>query len=277
MQSRAKDTVQPIDLKCLRWRGVWLPTVGFAVALLVEGALETDPNSDWHEPMLAVHGLMIAAIAVGMYLFSNWMFGIIRQDREGILAISRPVGESASRVPIGHLHDHLQRVLANLRDIQDLARGEILQQATLGQSVRRKAWLIFGLVIAVGLAAAGLIGTAMARSILHPLRELQTAAGRFGADNLTARTAPDRGDELLELGTSVKAMAERIRDLIASQMIPVASERVVPLTVSIGVADFPEDTASEGQLISLAEQALDAAKRAGRNCVSRWEASAEAE
>ena len=91
MEPGINYTVQPIDLRRLRWLGVWLPLAAIAVVLLAEGALETYPDPTWHDPMIVVHGLMIVVIGLGMYVSSNWMFGIIRKDREEILQRSRDV------------------------------------------------------------------------------------------------------------------------------------------------------------------------------------------
>ena len=66
------------------------------------------------------------------------------------------------------------------------------------------------------------------------------------------------------------AMAERIRDIVATQPITIAPGRTVGLTVSIGVATYPHDADSEEKLIGAADQALYAAKNAGRNRVCQW-------
>ena len=42
------------------------------------------------------------------------------------------------------------------------------------------------------------------------------------------------------------------------------------MTVSMGVATFPEDGESEEKVIGAADRALYAAKQAGRNQVRRW-------
>lgn len=72
------------------------------------------------------------------------------------------------------------------------------------------------------------------------------------------------------LGPGTLAIAERIRAAIAAQPIALA-EGVVPITVSIGVATFPEDAESGAQIITAADQALYAAKQRGRNRVVCYE------
>jgi diguanylate cyclase (GGDEF)-like protein len=74
-------------------------------------------------------------------------------------------------------------------------------------------------------------------------------------------------------GPGALAVAERMRDIIATSMITIAPRQVVNLTVSIGVASYPEDAESEERLIGAADQALYAAKQAGRNRACRWSRS----
>ncbi len=65
------------------------------------------------------------------------------------------------------------------------------------------------------------------------------------------------------------AMAERLRHVVAAQPIGIGSGRKLNLTVSIGLATYPDDADAEGPLIAAADQALYAAKNGGRNRVCR--------
>ena len=60
-----------------------------------------------------------------------------------------------------------------------------------------------------------------------------------------------------------------MRDIIATHPIPIPRGESVNLTVSIGVATFPDDGDSEEKLIGAADRALYAAKQAGRNQARR--------
>jgi len=71
-------------------------------------------------------------------------------------------------------------------------------------------------------------------------------------------------------GHGAFAMADRIRDTIATYPITIGRERSVNLTVSIGVATYPHDADSEEKLIGAADQALYAAKNGGRNRVCQF-------
>ncbi len=63
-------------------------------------------------------------------------------------------------------------------------------------------------------------------------------------------------------------LAERLRDRVASQLFqqtPATRDEV--LTISVGVASFPDDAADAEALVRAADAALYKAKHAGRNCV----------
>ena len=64
-------------------------------------------------------------------------------------------------------------------------------------------------------------------------------------------------------------IAERLRQLVEIHPIR-AYDEVLSQTVSIGVAGFPDEAQALEALIERADQALYAAKRAGRNRVVRW-------
>ena len=62
--------------------------------------------------------------------------------------------------------------------------------------------------------------------------------------------------------------AERIRKQIAETTFPhMESQPGKAITVSVGVSTYPEDAESSGELVDRADQAMYAAKRAGRNQV----------
>ncbi len=314
----------------------------------------------------------------------EWKRG--RSIGESVLAIPLPVGDADAARTLERLDASIDRVLDRLDHVHTLAQGEIVGQLTLAHDIRRRALLIIATVFVVGLGTAILVGRALARSILLPLRILEEGAARFGAGDLAHRVPLATWDELGQLGRSFNAMAEklassqaaledlsihdgltglynyrefqrrlteeaersgrygrpfsllmldidhfkivndtcghlagdealrqfsalirrevrpvdqvaryggeefvialpetagpgalavaeRMRDIIATYAITVAPGQVVNLTVSIGVASYPEDAESEERLIGAADQALYAAKQAGRNRACRWSKS----
>jgi len=93
--------------------------------------------------------------------------------------------------------------------------------------------------------------------------------GRFGGEEFVVLLVGADGDEDARVGAVT--VAERIRGRVAGMSVDVPDLRgsvvVDALTVSIGGATFPADGADLGQLLEVADTAMYAAKRAGRNAV----------
>jgi diguanylate cyclase (GGDEF)-like protein len=83
---------------------------------------------------------------------------------------------------------------------------------------------------------------------------------RYGGEEFAMIVPQTTKQECLQL-------TERMRKAISDLKIPFDSSISVSITVSIGVASIPEDAATREELFFLADQALYAAKRAGRNRV----------
>jgi diguanylate cyclase (GGDEF)-like protein len=71
---------------------------------------------------------------------------------------------------------------------------------------------------------------------------------------------------------AAKVLAERLRRAIAREPIQVNNELSIPLTISVGVAVFPDHAQNESDLVAAADAALYRAKQDGRNCVRVAEA-----
>jgi len=72
-------------------------------------------------------------------------------------------------------------------------------------------------------------------------------------------------------GPGALTLAERLRARVAGHAISVTADQTASLTVSIGLASYPDKTDSVQKLVSAADRALYAAKSAGRNRVCRWD------
>jgi diguanylate cyclase (GGDEF)-like protein len=98
--------------------------------------------------------------------------------------------------------------------------------------------------------------------VLATVREMDTVA-RYGGEEF-AVVLPQTD------ATAGMGVAERIRGTVASAPIPAGLAGELPLTVSIGVAVYPEDATTKGGLVDCADKALYAAKKTGRNRVVRF-------
>jgi len=101
---------------------------------------------------------------------------------------------------------------------------------------------------------------------------------RFVAEKITAnirgtdRAARYGGEEFAVIMPSVEGsaavrVAERIREKIAGEPLHFESGTTLSVTVSIGVASFPEHGRTEQELVAAADAALYRAKEGGRNRV----------
>ncbi|MEQ7006250.1 ATP-binding protein [Actinopolymorpha sp. B17G11] len=97
-----------------------------------------------------------------------------------------------------------------------------------------RAWLILGL-LGAGLLVLGLVvADRLARSTVRSLHDLDAVARRLGDGDLDARARPASVPELSEVGTTLNALAGRIRELLTRERESVAdlSHRIrTPLTV----------------------------------------------
>jgi len=106
----------------------------------------------------------------------------------------------------------------------------------------------------------------LAKILLRKTRGIDTVA-RFGGEEfivILPRTSK----------ANAELVAEKLRDCVEKTNF--VGEGAVPggsLTVSVGVAAYPDDASTPQQLIERADWALYEAKAAGRNTVSAWEES----
>jgi diguanylate cyclase (GGDEF)-like protein len=92
------------------------------------------------------------------------------------------------------------------------------------------------------------------------------AAARFGGDEFAAFLL----DADLHQGV---VAAERIREAVEEYTFSIVrqgSKATHHITLSIGVASFPEDSSDPIELVEMADSALYRAKREGRNLVAAY-------
>jgi len=71
-------------------------------------------------------------------------------------------------------------------------------------------------------------------------------------------------------GAVAAETADRLCKLIRTEPVPAGGDLRLPLTLSLGVAVFPADTAKGDDIVTAADRALYAAKTGGRNRVVRY-------
>jgi diguanylate cyclase (GGDEF)-like protein len=117
-----------------------------------------------------------------------------------------------------------------------------------------------------------LAGDDLLRSMSEALREVTREGevlGRYGGEEFLL-LMPNADKEAAMRG------AERIRAAIAKRAFHFSDGQPLGhISISGGVAAFPEDGRSAGQLIAAADQALYEAKRRGRDCVLRFEGAGQ--
>jgi len=72
-------------------------------------------------------------------------------------------------------------------------------------------------------------------------------------------------------GAGAEVFANKLREEIAAQTMT-SDKGPFKVTISMGIAEYPQDGQSRADLIERADQALYQCKRGGRNCVFRWSA-----
>jgi len=99
----------------------------------------------------------------------------------------------------------------------------------------------------------------LSKVLLECIRQVDTLA-RYGGDEFTILLVDTGHDDAL-------AVSERIRRTVAETLFEAADGAPIRLTISIGVATFPDHSDSREGMLDLADKAMYRAKSLGRNCV----------
>lgn len=129
---------------------------------------------------------------------------------KAILTVPQERGNSATPGEMKRLETHINHVVGTLDQIHYLLHREINKRLALAHAAKRRILLIIVSVFGVALGASVLAGTALARSILLPLKALEEGADRFGEGNLSHRVTLITKDELGQLARGFNAMAEKL-------------------------------------------------------------------
>ena len=98
--------------------------------------------------------------------------------------------------------------------------------------------------------------------LLASVREMDTVARYGGEEFAVILPETDAGNG--------RRVAERLRSAVAASPVEAGLAGPLPVTISVGLAVYPEDAASKAALVECADKALYAAKRTGKDRVVRY-------
>src|SRR5436189_2553231 len=162
-----------------------------------------------------------------------------------------------------------REVVAVLRRIPQL-RWAAVAETPRAEALRAAGVLRFRTVLLLTslLVAVGLLAFIVGAFITRPLERLTEAAARVASGDLSVELPAGGGGEefvvmLLEANLATATLvAERIRSRVAEQDLGEGN-----LSLSIGVAEYPDGGDTPEELIATADAAMYRAKSAGRNQV----------
>ncbi|MBZ0091566.1 MAG: HAMP domain-containing protein [Sulfuricellaceae bacterium] len=138
---------------------------------------------------------------------------------QSLLALPRPVGNPAAAREMKRMDGHIDRAVYLLGQVHDLIHRETDEALARAAAAKRWAYaLITGIFIAGG-AAVAIVAFALARSVLLPLRALESGVSRFGKGDFSHRVELNRTDELGQLANTFNTMAEELENSLAALRI----------------------------------------------------------
>jgi diguanylate cyclase (GGDEF)-like protein len=155
--------------------------------------------------------------------------------------------------------------LPNFRSLSERFEGEIKRATRYGRLLSLIMFDVDGFK-EINDRFGHLAGNAALKHVAGVLRHFvreTDVAGRYGGDEFMI-LLPETPKHLAE------GLAAQIQALIGSTPFRLEKDRLLPLTISLGMASFPRDARTAESLMAEADSAMYTAKRAGRNqvCVS---------
>ena len=127
-----------------------------------------------------------------------------------LLALRRPVGNPAAAREMERMDAHIDQAVELLGQVHDIVHREAREALARAHAARRWAYFLISGIFIAGIAIVAVTAFALARSVLLPLRALETGANRFGAGDLSHRVELNKSDELGQLAQTFNAMAEAL-------------------------------------------------------------------
>ena len=109
--------------------------------------------------------------------------------------------------------------------------------------------------------ASAILSWLFAFNIVNPGNPFVDSIGRFGGEEFVI-VLPEMDLE------EAQETAERLRRKVAEEPQPLGNGEAVPLTISVGVAVYPDHGQTASTLCAAADKAMYLAKDRGRNCVA---------
>jgi len=138
----------------------------------------------------------------------------LQKWRQGLQAIGEippgPEGNSLSPSSLGIFEEHVRHAVLLLKEAHDLAEAEILGQLSAVEATKRNISRLNTALFLIGLAMVAGIGFLLARSILRPLRQLESGVRRFASGDFSYRIASQGEDELGGLTQAFNTMAKEL-------------------------------------------------------------------
>lgn len=208
--------------------------------------------------------------AIGTLIVAGQSQGLFRKERQNILEV---IGaQIATKIDLGRAHEKVYQ-MASTDGLTGLANHRTFQSALTNMTERahRQGTAIAFLLCDIdhfknvndtyGHPFGDEVLRAVAKVLRDSMRSIDLAA-RYGGEEfaIILENTDQKGAELL---------AERIREEIESLALSCGSE-TVSVTMSLGIAIYPNHSTDTAELIAKADQALYAAKENGRNQVQCW-------
>jgi diguanylate cyclase (GGDEF)-like protein len=136
----------------------------------------------------------------------EWQQG--RQNIGEILPM--PEGKPFAAPSLRIFEEHVSRAVLLLKEAHILAEAEILEQLSAVDATKRNISRLNTVLFLIGMAMVAGIGLLLTRSILRPLRQLESGVRRFASGDFSYRIASQREDELGGLTRAFNTMAQEL-------------------------------------------------------------------
>ena len=145
---------------------------------------------------------------------------IVRAAREGwrrskvmalsLLATLHPVGNPDAARDMKRMDAQFDRVVGLLGQLHEITERETDEDLAQAHTASRWAYFLVSGIFIAGIVIVAAMAYVLARSVLLPLRALETGVKRFSAGDLSHRVELNRPDELGQLAQTFNAMADEL-------------------------------------------------------------------